>query len=400
MTRVLSMKSFFKKLPVFIFLCVQASIAYSDSIDVLLCAYDMGDTVPLKSVIKQFDQQNISYRIVAIGKASEEFKDHSNRVRLDNLSEDELKTWPRPQPFNEENLTQLQKEYQPKLVMVGMASAAQAQLANAFKSKGSCAIAFYDNFDPITSKEYVQPFLENVEKIDAYLIPAQATLESFQQHPKTKASKLEVVGQPVLESWDDIFAKTDRAALRQTLEVSEKDKVVLFVGGYDDTYCEHFTHFVDGAKNFLGRTDIKFFVTYHPKTEGELEKNIIQEKGVNNIKVIEKTGAPSTTEIATLANVIVCHKSSVGMQALYKGIPVIYLVKKGDYTNFALDQGLAQQAESAQQFCGVLDQLLSTANQNRADVTKLGIPEKATQTIVNLVKAYLQQPVESLKKQA
>ena len=69
MTRVLSMKSFFKKLPVFIFLCVQASIAYSDSIDVLLCAYDMGDTVPLKSVIKQFDQQNISYRIVAIGKA-------------------------------------------------------------------------------------------------------------------------------------------------------------------------------------------------------------------------------------------------------------------------------------------------------------------------------------------
>ncbi len=363
--------------------------AAPETIDVLMVAYDMGDTGPLKQVMQQFDQQKISYRVVAVGKASEELKDYPTLLNLEDFPNNDLKAWSREKLFDGNIIKKLQEKVSPKIVITGMASAVQAQLINGFKSQGSYTMAFYDNFDPIIDKEYVQPFLKEIQAVDAYLIPAQPTLESFKVHEKTKGAQLKVVGQPALQVWDEIFKDTDRKALREALGLNDQDQVVLFVGGYDTTYQDFFACFVEGAKNFEAHPNIKFFVTYHPKTEGELEKQIIQEKKATNIHVIEKTG-PSTQQMATLANVIVCHKSNVGMQALYKRIPVIYLVKKGDYSNFALDQGLAKQVETSTDFVQTLALTLKAANQNNADFSqKMGIPENATQTIVDCVKEAL-----------
>ena len=354
------------------------------SIDVLLCVYDVGDVGPLERVAAKFDQEKISYKIVALGKAAEKLKGSASLQKMGYLDSDTIVNWSRGELLDISSLDELYVLH-PKVVVAGMASAFQAQLLNEFGSKGAFTVAFYDNFDPITTKEYVQPFLKEVGKIDAYMIPAKATLKSFQEHERTKSAKLEVVGQPMLEEWDEIFTVTKRADLRKKIGVADVDQVVLFVGGYDDTYQEYFTRFVQGAKKLEGQKDVKFLVTYHPKTDGSLEKKVITEQKATNVQVIDK-GGPSSMQLATLAKVLVCHKSGMGMQALYKGLSVIYVVKKGSYPNFALEQGLAEQVETADEVAETLQRLLAAANSNRADIKDLGVPRDATLAIVGKVK--------------
>ncbi|RZI46531.1 hypothetical protein [Candidatus Finniella inopinata] len=368
----------------------QTSPTKAQAVDVLVCVYDMGDTGPLERVSAQLSQQKISYKVVAIGKAAEKLKGSDSIVSLTDMKPDETITWPREKLLSEQTLKDLSTQYQPKVVVAGMAAACQAQLLNHFKkAQGASTIAFYDNFDPITTKEYVQPFLKEIGKIDTYLIPAQATLKSFQAHEKTKSSNLEVVGQPMLEEWDEIFKTTNREDLCKKIGLAPSDQVILFVGGYDDTYREYFSRFVQGTQKLAGHKDLKFLVTYHPKTDGSLEKGVIAEQKATNIQVVDK-GGPSSTQLATLAKILVCHKSGMGMQALYKGLSVLYVVQKGTYPNFALEQGWVQQAETANEVAQTLEHLLAAANSNKPDVKDLGVPTDATLTIVRKIKEHLE----------
>ena len=363
----------------------QTTPAKPELVDVLVCVYDMGDAGPLEKVTAKFDRERISYRVVAIGKAAEKLGVSESLVSLKALKSKEIINLPREKLLSEQLLKDISAQCQPKVVLAGMAAACQAQLLNHFKAQGAYTVAFYDNFDPITTKEYVQPFLEEVGKIDVYMIPAKATLKSFQEHERTKSAKLEVVGQPMLEEWDEIFTVTKRADLRKKIGLADADQVVLFVGGYDDTYQEYFTRFVEGAKKLEGQKHVKFLVTYHPKTDGSLEKKVITEQKATNVQVIDK-GGPSSMQLATLAKVLVCHKSGMGMQALYKGLSVVYVVKKGSYPNFALEQGLAEQVEAADEVAETLQRLLAAANSNRADIKDLGVPRDATLAIVGEIK--------------
>ena len=78
------------------------------------------------------------------------------------------------------------------------------------------------------------------------------------------------------------------------------------------------------------------------------------------------------------------------MQALYKGLSVLYVVQKGTYPNFALEQGWAQQAETADEVTQTLERLLAAANSNKANTKNLGVPADATLTIVGKIKEQLE----------
>jgi hypothetical protein len=205
---------------------------------------------------------------------------------------------------------------------------------------------------------------------------------------KTKHAKLSVLGQPVLEDWDDIFSKTNKDDLKQKLGLQSSDQVILFVGGYDDTYKEYFQLFVKAMKAFKDNSDIKILVTYHPKTDGSLERSIIEEEKADNIKIIEKDG-PSTAEIATITNILCCHKSSVGIQALYAGLSVVYVVKKGELNNFAIKKGLALEIDDTLELIEAIKRMLATANRNQSPIKDIGIPKEATKNIVKRIKELL-----------
>ena len=353
----------------------------SAEVDVLFCTYDIGDSNPMKRVMKELESLSISYRVLALGKSADVFRENPNHLSLE--LPDLMST--RETPLSDDLLRLIENAVKPKMVIAGMASAGQAQVLNFFKGKGAYTIAFYDNFDSPVGKEYIQAFLRTVIPIDEYFLPSETTLPGFQKLDATKQAKLSVLGQPVLEDWDDIFAKTDRKEFRSRLGLTEQDQTILFVGGYDDTYAVYFRLFVDAMRAF---PDQKVIVTYHPKTNGSLEKSIIAEENVANIQVID---GPSTAKVATIADVLVCHKSSVGVQALYVGLPVVSVVKKGDLKNFAIDQGLAVSVETEQDLVETLQRILSAANRNYPPVQGLGIPKEATKKMGERVKEILKE---------
>lgn len=368
-----------------IFFIQKVFVKNSAEVDVLFCTYDMGDSAPMKRVMKELERRNISYKVLAFGKSIDVFQSKPEFIKLEFP---DVK-WDREKTLDKDQLVLIEKTIKPKTVISGMASAIQAQILNFFKERKAYTIAFYDNFDSPVGKEYIQDFLKVIGKIDEYFLPSKTTLFGFQTLDATKSAKLSVLGQPVLEEWDEIFAKTNRVDLRERLGLAEQDQTILFVGGYDETYAVYFRLFVKAMKVF---PDKKIIVTYHPKTDGSLEKSIIAEEAAVNIQVVDK-GGPSTAEIATIADVLVCHKSSVGIQALYAGLPVVYVVKKGDLNNFAIDQRLAVSVETEQDLIETLKSILSVANRNRAPVQGLGIPEGATRNMCERVE-------EILKKEA
>jgi len=115
---------------------------------------------------------------------------------------------------------------------------------------------------------------------------------------------------------------------------------------------------------------------------------VTREEKADNIKIIDK-GGPSTAEIATITNILCCHKSSVGIQALYAGLPVVYVVKKGELNNFAIKQGLALEIEDSSELIEAIKRILSTANRNQSPVKDIGIPKDATKNIVKRIKELL-----------
>ena len=339
----------------------------SKSADVLFVLYDMGDLAPMKRVMHNLELQNISYKILAFGKAQEIFKydTHTLSLNLPECKED------REKHLDTTQLQKIEAAISPKAVIAGMASAVQAQVLNLFKTRHVYTIGFYDNFDSIEGKEYVQAFLKTIIPIDEYFLPISSTQYGFQKNEKTKLAKLSVLGQPALENWEDVFTKTDRNALRKRLNLSEKDNVVLFVGGTDNTYATYFQLFAKSMTSL--KIPAKILVTYHPKTDGELEKSILKKEGVSHITVVDGQG-PTTAEIATLAKIVICHKSSVGIQALYMGVPVIYVVKKGELTNFAIQQGFAYEAEDANSLLATMEKILQSPPSKK----ELGIPSNST----------------------
>lgn len=357
--------------------------ATNHDVDVLFCCYDLGDSNPMQRVMKELDKQEITYTVLALGKAFEIFQSNTLKLDLPDLK------WDRSKTLDSYQLKFVENAVKPKVVIAGMASAVQAQVLNLFKEKQAYTIAFYDNFDTVETAEYVQDFLKTVRKIDEYFIPSETTLPGFQKLEQTKQSTLSVFGQPILENWDDVFSKANKEGLRQKLNVEQKDQVILFAGDCTDTYKEYFKIFVKGIGVF-NNPRLKVFVTYHPKTDGSFEKSVVQEEKISNIRIID-TKEFSTTEIATIANIFACHKSSMGIQALYVGLPVIYVVKSGEVRNFAIQQNIATQVENAADLSFALDKLIKVVNRNQPLVQQnLGIPKNATTKMTKHIKELLE----------
>lgn len=367
-----------------IFLFAKNHFAEPSIVDVLFCPYDMGDAIAIKKIVQELEKEEITYKVFPFGKAQEVFESSSQLIKADfpsNITD-------REKTLTSEQLAFIKNNIKSKIVIAGMASATQAQVLNFLKKEKTYTIAFYDNFDAPKGKEYIQPFLKQVNQIDEYFLPSQTTLSGFQDLDKTKHSKLSVLGQPALEDWDEIFSNTNRDGLRKHLSMLPTDQLVLFVGGYDDTYKEYFRLFVKAMKAFKGNPSIAILVTYHPKTDGSLERSIVEEEKADNVKVVDKHG-PSTAVVATVANVLCCHKSSVGILALYSGLPVVYVVKKGELDNFAIKQGLALEIDNAEELVQAIKRILSTANRNQTPIKDLGIPKDSTKNIVKRIKEVL-----------
>ncbi len=208
---------------------------------ILFVVMDPGDTKALTPVMQRCDEKNLSYKILTLGNAMNALQGNVHQVDFKKIEQSQpLKAidWQRETTLTPEELTQIAMLTTPKVVVTGMASKAQAQVANYFKVQHQAkVVAIYDNFDPIQGKDYVQPFLKTLQTVDAFIIPATILRKGFEQLPQAKGAVIKALGQPALEAVDEIFSKTDPIQLKKALGINLKEKIVVFAGGYDGTYA-------------------------------------------------------------------------------------------------------------------------------------------------------------------
>jgi hypothetical protein len=284
-----------------------------------------------------------------------------------------------------------------------MAAAAQAQILNTYQNK-ALTIAYYDNFEDPQTKDYIKPFMKqiHIKKLFAFYLPSEVTKGFFKPFLKELKACSEtaqtVVGNPSLEAWDRIFAETNPALLRTKLGIPAGKKVIIFAGGYDTSYATYFKIFVEGVKD---QTDIQVLVTHHPKTDGEVEENIIKEAGAQNVRLLKASSLSAeeaklftTPALSTIADLVACHQSSVGLQALYKGKPILFIADPKTYKNFLIEQKLASVADTPAAVKDAIGKIILAANQNRPSLAKIGIPAGATDIIVERLETALKEPVQ------
>lgn len=354
------------------------------TVDVLFVAYDRGESNAFIQLEKQLRQKNISYKVLAIGSAADIFINHSESIKLPFFNLAEKLRHERSLYLPADIIASVIQSYSPRIVYSGMASVAQAQLVNSFRRQGSYGIAFYDNFDNPLQQQYLLPFLKEIASLDELHVPTASARKGFLHLLDTKSADIIVTGQPALEEWDDVYRQTDDGKVRQRLGLSANEPVILFAGGYDHGYEESFKIFVQGANRLK---KIQFFVTHHPKYDGKLEDQIIKKYHCNNVQLIVKNQA-TTAELSKIASVIVTHKSTVGVLALYKNKPVVY-VAGSHYSNFLLEAGLALKASTPEQVSAALMTSLSAQKPLRS-LKDLGVPSFPAQEITSRLYQQLQ----------
>ena len=355
------------------------------STDVLFLAYDQGESNAFIRIQGQLEKRDIPYKIIAFGRAAEIFRHHPALLHIKGITDNPDLRRHRGQKIPVNAVQRTTRSIQAKIIYSGMASRVQAQLMNAYGAENRRLIAFYDNFDPVGSKEYVQPFLEEVNRVDEFHLPSTMTASGFTSLEQSKRAKAVVTGQPVLESWDEVFDTTEPDRLRKKMAIPANQAVILFAGGYDSDYSNSFRIFLKATKLM---PEVLFLVTHHPKYTGDLEQKLMDEEAVaENVRLLHNNQA-STPQLSTLARAVVVHKSTIAQQALYKGKPVVY-VADNQFSNFILEKQLASRVYSPEELKKVLSGILSLKQVNTPSLSALGVPDHASRNIADALEKSL-----------
>lgn len=304
---------------------------------VLVFVYDAGETLGLLPIASFLETKKIDVRWVPLTPWSarvieQEHKsyvepptglDHMPHIR-DREAEVDIDFWSR-----------LVVEEKPDLVIVGLVSRVQEQLARQLRTLGIHTVGFYDAFDPTTRDTIVWRV---AREVDTVWVPTE-TIERNLNDLGVK--KVKVMGQPSLETWYRLAAKVKSATLYARLQIPPGKRILLFAGQYGEGYADILDAFLRAAFIELNRQDDLYLVlSYHPKTSGELEQAAIQKHSHPRLMLMPQ--GTSTAELATVSSAVITWRSTVGVQAAFLGKPVIYFnFNEHDYTNNLIEKGLA-----------------------------------------------------------
>lgn len=272
-----------KKVLVFILLMAFPSLFASH----LFVLFDAGETVALKPVIEALITEGETVDVLALGTASTLMPEAAILAEVD-------RTWDRYKPLSQERLEEILSAYDPTVVTLGVASKIQAQVA-AFYQEEVRVVAYYDNFNPIERSTYPTLIREIESLADLFLVPS--TLAAHSSH----AQNVQIVGNPSIEQLIQEIEEIDVTDLKNRLGF--EGPFITYIGGYGSDYEEAFTLFMQCLESF---PEYQVIICPHPKSD-------------------ESFCPCTTTEAVALADVVVCHRSTLGIKALFAGKKVIFV---------------------------------------------------------------------------
>ena len=354
---------------------------------VLIFVYDAGETLGLLPIAPLLEIEKIDVRWVPLTPWSlrvikQEHKSYVEPPDLDNLPQ--IKD--REAEGNIDFWLRLIAEEKPDLVIVGLVSRVQEQLAQELKVLGIRTVGFYDAFDPTTRDTIVWRV---ANQVDTVWVPTETIQRNLND---LGLRKVKVMGQPSLETWYRLAGNVKSSSLYTRLQIPRGKKILLFAGQYGEGYKEILEAFLRAAHIELDRQkDLYLVLSYHPKTGGELEREAIQKYSHPRLMLMPQ--GLSTAELATVSSAVITWRSTVGIQAAFLGKPVLYFnFNLHDYTNNLIEKGLAF-ASTPSTFSTTLQLALTRRNDslaNRMRLAKLGYvinaDRKIASEIVRLVR--------------
>jgi hypothetical protein len=343
--------------------------------DAIFILQDAGETNAILPIIEKCAQNNENFLILTAGQATETLS-HKISLKNNTLSFDQLgisekidKTWKRDEKISEASLKKITDEIEAKKVISGVAFELHGQLLQAFKVKQSQTFAYWDNINFEGTDPYFQT-AQNVAKTpDHLLVPSRAFKNAYPQ--------ADVVGQPSYELWKQQLSGIQPSTVTAKIPFALKSPVIVFLGGTGSEYVETFKQFLSYAKELKGYT---ILIAAHPKFEGLVEKTELEKQSFPNVHLIEKTWNISSMEAIAIADHVICHKSTTGINAAVAGKPVIYFIPaQQSYTNPLIERGGASIASN-------FNELLSCLKTKRSaeDPFKiLKVPEESVDLIYN-----------------
>jgi hypothetical protein len=324
------------------FLCC-AALFSGEKVDFLFYVQDAGETNALVPVGESLQEKGYRVAFLAGGTAQ------SLLMGKEIIQGPDLSS--RGQCLDKLFLSDLRSRVEPKVVVTGVAYAAQGQVLDLYRDLPT--FAFWDNFNSNGENPYFRTARAVAAKAATLFLPSKAIENDF-------GGATCVVGHPTLEIW------------RREIQAFEAGEAVLFIGGYGREYEEAFELFLACAEENPG---IEYLVQIHPKSDGAFEKEALNKRPGLSVRILEGL---STIEAVGRAGIVACHQSTVAFQALACGKRAIHVIPKHQaFDSLPIQKGLACKISSPEEFGAALQSKPPSAEEF---TQTLGIPGESIET--------------------
>lgn len=365
--------------------------ASSASVDVLFVLYDAGETFGLHPVWTALQANSVRHSLLLFGTSRRIASSAHHRLDAQRdcgvSKEVGVEGWHREQTLNARDLKHVLGCVTAKVIVTGTNAALQKQIAEAYGVRGANVLSFYDSLAPLSTNPLAYEFVTSSAafKSGQLLVPTHRQLAealAFDHNARVSA-----VGQPSLEHSQLRAQMYATSQMRVELPGIENNKpTLLYAGGYDDRYAEAFEMFARASKDL---SDFNVVIAPHPHESGEVERRLLLK--TDNHQAIFLPRGMRTVDGALISDVVVSQRSTIGIQAIFMGKPVIYLdVHDTNYTDAGIRSGIATQVFSEHDFLAAVHATSAKATWPKRDVFKqLGIPRYSTWKIYSKIKQQL-----------
>ncbi len=345
------------------------------SCDTVFILQDAGETHALLPVIEKYAQNDENFLILTGGQAtvilSQKIYLKGKTFSFDQLGISETidKAWKKDEKLSEESLKKITDAVEAKKVVAGVAYELQGQLLDKFKARNSQTFAYWDNINFEGTEPYFQIAQTVAKKTDHLLVPSKLFKNAYPE--------ASVVGQPSYELWKQQITGIRVSTVAAKIPFPIKSPVIVLLGGAGSEYDEAFKQFLSYAKDLKGYT---ILIAALPQFEGQIEKKELEKKSRSHVYLIEKAWNISSMEAIALADHVICHKSTTGINAAVAGKPVIYFIPATQsYTNPLIERGGASIASNFNELLSCLKTKKSAEDPFKI----LKVPEESVDLIYN-----------------
>ncbi len=345
--------------------------------------YDAGETGALLPVFELLTVRKIDYRIYAITTAAKILVDHPQRVAETNvhpLLKRPAESWPREEVYDEAVVQEVCNALDCDLFLTGMASKIQSQVLARLQSQKVPAWTIFESFSENYAHFTHAYFDAKPNLILTTSLPILDFFKSFRP-----GQSVELVGQPSLEKWIQSASQISRADVLKKSGVELRDRpLLIYAGGYGPDFPEGLRLFLDFSRRLI--EDFEICVAAHPRSTRELEQESLKAFGLQD-KIRLLPADMTTAEAIVAADIVMSHRSLVGMQALFIGKPTVYLDPfPARYKDLAIELGWSPQVQTFDQLKAALDRCLHQKPPPASSLFEAaGIPTNSAQRIADLI---------------